>query len=247
MARLPRKQALPLTSVTVHSGDLFAVKLREDAWFFLRVLLSVRRAFEEGPLRSRPESPQHTGLHLFRSCELVEIARGLHPTPVFPGGEPWIPLSFPFFCSFSGLIGKGSILPAGTRPVALHEIRFPEFVSSRGAFDAVYSRGEFLLDLPLPILDVRALDVLVRTFAGADLPEYYLKNAGLVSAEGGDDLAWCAKERFNLREHPEHARILGLLGLDPNESETTFSSRHGRDLRALLGTDLRPAPPAAGA
>ena len=83
----------------------------------------------------------------------------------------------------------------------------------RGAFDAVYGRGELLLDLPLPILEVAALDVTARTFAGADLPEYYLYKAGL----------------------------------DPNEPETTFSSRHGRDVHALLGDDLRPAPPAGGA
>lgn len=54
----------------------------------------------------------------------------------------------------------------------------------------------------------------------------------------GEDLAWCAAERFNLREHPAHARILALLGLDPDEPEMAFSARYGRDLQALLG----PAP-----
>lgn len=170
MARPTRKPAPPSSGVAVQPGDLFAVKLHDDAWFFLRVLLSVRRAFDEGLLGGQPASPQHTGLHLFRTCELVEIAQGLSATPTRTAEEPWIPISLPFFCSFSGLIGRGNIIPAGTRAVAPEEIRFPEFVSSRGAFDAVYSRGEVLLDLPLPIEEVAALDVCSRTFAGGRSP-----------------------------------------------------------------------------
>ena len=219
-----------LKKTTVQNGDVFVFQLSENQFIFFRVLLSI------SDLYNKKLIDETSGLFYFKDLELIEVYQNLATDINIDMGELKSTISDPFFCFISPLINMGKIKPIGNKPPLDSEILFPEFVTTRSPDTALFIKGEIQIEFSYNISNVEELDVILKTFPGMSLGQYYIsnhpdtKNLNLKN----ENLDWCQKRRYSLSYNPKKKEIYNLIGIKNTDDYELLSISNGFEFSRLL-------------
>lgn len=155
----------------IKAGDIYAVPLNDNEYFFIRVLINVWSQCVE-PDKIRTDS----ALAFAAKCCLIEIYRDTTSKPEnFKNGDILIP---GLFCSFKSFVENGQWTFVGNQEVDINKIYFPAFIQSLGMQNGQFVRGEVRIEFPMRVNEVETIGIFPESYPGAGLKVLYLYNAG---------------------------------------------------------------------
>jgi hypothetical protein len=211
----------------IQPGDIYSLKIDENFYIFLRVLLSINMQCIEKKLIDKTSR-----LFVFKDCELIEIYKEYSSTPETDIESLKETIAPTIYCSFAGLLSNEDWSLISSKKVDLTEVNPPEFVVSNGPFKASFEKGEVSVPFDFAMDKVRSLDVLPKTYPGNSLKMFYAANAGVKHDFKfiPDQLKWCKAERYSLEISEEKKEIYRQVSLTQPINYLQLSKQFGKDL-----------------